>query len=191
MTIKCTIWMPVLFIAGICIATCGVVFAASPQLPCEFYGTVSMQGTPAGIGTVITAYVNGVPQGRITVTEEGKFGGLGTFDERLIVMAGENDFADGVPTITFKINEQTADQSLPYQPGASTQLNLSAGGQAVVPDPVQPINQTQGNNSTQVPVIVAQVPAQAQTPTPVQIVAPVQNQSSQPVQTVNVTTPAH
>ena len=188
MTIKCTIWMPVLLMAGMCIAVCGLVSAASPQLPCEFYGTASVQGSPVQAGTVITAYVNGTPQGRITVTEAGKFGGLGTFDERLIVMAGENDFANGVPTITFKINDQNADQSAPYQPGASTQLNLSTGGQAVVPAPVQPV--VQGNNSTQVPVIVAQVPAQAQTPAPTPVVTPIQNQSSQSVQPACVSAPA-
>jgi methyl coenzyme M reductase subunit D len=33
--------------------------------------------------------VNGTAQGKITVTDAGKFGGIGTFDERLIVMAGE------------------------------------------------------------------------------------------------------
>ena len=188
MTIKCTIWMPVLIIAGICIAVCGVVSAASPQLPCEFYGAASVQGTPAGVGTVITAYVNGIPQGRITVTETGMFGGTGTFDERLIVMAGENDFADGVPTITFRINEQNADQTAPYQPGASTQLNLSVGGQTAVTAPVEAV--AQGNNSTQVPVIVAQIPVEGQASPPVPVVTPVQNQSSQPVQAVNASAPA-
>ncbi len=67
MTIKCTIWMPVLLIAGMCIAVCGLVSAASPQLPCEFYGTATIGGSPVPAGTVITAYVNGTPQGRITV----------------------------------------------------------------------------------------------------------------------------
>jgi len=174
MTIKCNIWIPALLAAGVCIAICGLVSAASPQLPCEFYGTAIMQGSPVPVGTVITAYVNGTPQGSITVTDAGKFGGLGTFDERLIVMAGENDFANGVPTITFRINGQPSDQSAPYQPGASTQLNISVGGQAVVPAPV-----TQGNNTPQAPVIVAQVPS---TPVPTPVPTQVQNQS---IQTVN------
>lgn len=179
MTIKRNIWIPALLAAGVCIAICGLVSAASPQLPCEFYGTAIMQGTPVPVGTVITAYVNGTPQGSITVTETGKFGGLGTFDERLIVMAGENDFANGVPKITFKMNDKSSDQTAPYQPGASTQLNLTVGGQAAVSAPV-----SQGNNSTQTPVIVAQVPATPLlTPVPTQV----QNQSSQAVQTVNYT----
>lgn len=116
MTNNCTNWIPALFAAGICIALCGLVSAASPQLPCEFYGTATIQGSSAPVGSIITAYVNGTSQGTLTVTEAGKFGGLGTFDERLIVMAGENDFANGVPTITFKINGQAALQNAPYQP---------------------------------------------------------------------------
>jgi len=180
--------MSAFLIAGICIAVCGLVSAASPQLPCEFYGTATIQGTPVPVGTVITAYVNGTPQGKITVTEAGKFGGLGTFDERLIVMAGENDFANGVPTITFRINEQNADQSAPYQPGASTQLNLTVGSPAAVPAPVEPV--AQGNNTTQVPVITAQAPVLAQTPAAAPVVTPVQNQSYQAAQPACVTAPA-
>jgi len=179
--------MSAFLIAGMCIAVCGLVSAASPQLPCEFYGTATIQGTPVPVGTVITAYVNGTPQGKITVTEAGKFGGLGTFDERLIVMAGENDFANGVPTITFRINEQNADQSAPYQPGASTQLNLTVGSPAAVPAPVEPV--AQGNNTTQVPVITAQAPVPAQTPAATPVVTPVQNQSYQAAQPACVTAP--
>jgi len=188
MTSKCTIWMSAFLIAGMCIAVCGLVSAASPQLPCEFYGTATIQGSPAPVGTVITAYVNGTPHGKITVTEAGKFGGIGTFDERLIVMAGENDFANGVPVITFRINEQNADQTAPYQPGASTQLNLTVGSQAVVSAPVQPVSQ--GNNSTQVPVITAQAPAQPQTSAPTPVATPVQNQSYQAAQPACASAPA-
>ncbi|KAF5086140.1 hypothetical protein [Methanospirillum purgamenti] len=183
MTNKYSIWISALLAACVCIAMSGIVFAASPQLPCEFYGSALVQGSPVPVGSVISAYVNGTLQGSITVVEAGKFGGLGTFDERLIVMAGDNDFANGVPTISFKINDQPADQTAPYQPGASTQVNLTVGGQSAVPAPapVQPV--TQGNNSTQVPVIVAQV----SNPSPTPVVTPVQSSCSQTVQNVNVT----
>ncbi|WP_146199633.1 hypothetical protein ACKUB1_13140 [Methanospirillum stamsii] len=167
MTTKYSLWIPALLAAGVCIALCGLVSASSPQLPCEFYGTVAIQGSPAPAGSVITAYVNGTLQGSITMTQAGSFGGMGTFDERLIVMTGENDFANGVPAITFKINDKTADQTATYQPGASSAINLTVGGPAV----------TAPVTNTTTPVIVSQVPA---TPAP----APVQSQS---VQTVNVT----
>lgn len=174
MTSKCSFLKPALLTVGICIALCGLVSAASPQLPCEFYGTAVVQGSPAPAGTVITAYVNGTLQGSITMTEAGKFGGMGTFDERLIVMTGENDFANGVPTITFKISDKTADQTASYQPGASSVINLTVGGQ-VIPAQVQTIAPVVNNNTT--PVIGSQVPT---TTVPTQVQA-------QNVQTANYT----
>lgn len=118
------------------------VVSASPQLPCEFYGTVTISGSPAPAGTVITAYVNSVKQGSITVKEPGKYGGVGTFDERLIVLAGENDFTGGAPVITFKIGDKTADLTSPYSPGMSTELALTTGGGA--PAALAPVSGTSG-----------------------------------------------
>lgn len=174
MTAKCTFWFPALLAAGICIAiTCGLVCAASPQLPCEFYGSVSIQGSPAPAGTTISAYVNGNRQGDIQVTTAGQYGGTGTFDERLIVMANETDFENGAPPISFQINGNTADQSAVYTPGSSNCLNLTTGGQAAVvaPAPVSPlpVQSVLPTNET-TPVIVAQTPVQTpvvQAPVPV------------------------
>ncbi|MDD1724308.1 MAG: hypothetical protein LUQ07_04170 [Methanospirillum sp.] len=170
MTAKCTFWFPALLTAGICIAiTCGLVSAASPQLPCEFYGSVSIQGSPAPAGTVISAYVNGNRQGDIQVTTAGQYGGTGTFDERLIVMANETDFEKGAPSISFQVNGNAADQTAVYSPGSSNSLNLTIGGQTSViapapvsPVPVQPVLPA---NET-APVIVAQTQT-ASAPVPV------------------------
>lgn len=104
--------------------------SASPQLPCEFYGPITINGAPAPAGTVITAYVNSVEQGKIAVKEPGKYGGEGTFEERLIVQAEEDDFSGGTPTITFKIGDKVADQTAQYEPGMSTELSMSIGGGA-------------------------------------------------------------
>ncbi len=101
--------------------------AASPQLPCEFYGNVSLSGAPAPVGTIITAFVNDTERGSITVVTPGVYGGTGTFDERLIVMSGENDFANGVPQIAFKINGVLTAESAPFQPGTSSALDLGIG----------------------------------------------------------------
>ncbi|PKL59710.1 MAG: hypothetical protein CVV33_06430, partial [Methanomicrobiales archaeon HGW-Methanomicrobiales-4] len=124
------VWIPALFGLVIMVSLSISVVSASPQLPCEFYGAVTISGTPAPVGTVVTAYVNSVKQGTIIVKEPGKYGGVGTFDERLIVLAGENDFTGGAPMITFKIGDQTADLTSPYTPGMSTELALSSGGGA-------------------------------------------------------------
>ena len=140
--------MPAIIAVGVCIAVCGLVSAASPQLPCEFYGTVTVQGTPAPAGTMITAYIKDTPRGTITMSEPGTFGGTGTFDERLIVMSAENDFVDGVPTITFRVNNQTAEQTASYHPGQSTILNLTVGGDKVI---VASVPENQVANETQEP----------------------------------------
>ncbi len=124
------VWIPALLCLGI---VCGLSISpvsASPQLPCEFYGQVSMNGEPAPAGTTITAYVNSQEQGKIVVKEPGKFGSPGTFEERLIVQADEDDFASGAPVITFRIGEKVADQTAVYEPGQSTQLSISIGGGA-------------------------------------------------------------
>lgn len=141
-------WIPAIIAAGVCIAVCGLVSAASPQLPCEFYGTVTLQGSPAPAGTMITAYIKDTPRGTITMSEPGTFGGTGTFDERLIVMSAENDFVDGVPTITFRVNNQTAEQTASYHPGQSTILNLTVGGDKVI---VASVPENQVANETQEP----------------------------------------
>lgn len=148
MAVKRIVWIPALLVIigmGILVSSAA---AASPQLPCEFYGTVMLSGAQAPVGTVITAYVNNTEQGSIIVNQSGIFGGTGTFDERLIVPAGENDFANGIPLITFRVNGQQADQTAPFRPGTSTELNLTIGGAAA---PVTPVSDpvTQMNVSSQ------------------------------------------
>jgi len=147
--------------------------SASPQLPCEFYGTATNGGTPVAVGTEITAYVNGVKQGSIRVKETGKYGGTGTFDERLIVLSGENDFSGGAPMITFKIGDTVTDQSVQYTPGTSSEMALTTGGAPVV---VKPGAGSQP--SSQNPSVVNPMQAQSVTPAtsstvPVQAAAPV------------------
>ncbi|PWR72979.1 hypothetical protein DK846_05735 [Methanospirillum lacunae] len=125
-------WIMVISGLVILMAFCIVPTSASPQLPCEFYGSATNGGTPVAVGTEITAYVNGVKQGSIKVKEAGKYGGTGTFDERLIVLSGENDFSGGAPMITFKIGDTVADQSVQYTPGTSSEMALTSGGTPVV-----------------------------------------------------------
>lgn len=159
---------------------CTAVSTASPQLPCEFYGPVTINGAPAPVGTVITAYVNNVKQGSIAVKEPGRFGGIGTFDERLIVLSGENDFTGGAPMITFKIGDKVADQTSPYAPGTSTEISLSSGGGAVV---ITPVPTTVG---TPTAMQVASVESVSQ---PVTVSTPVQVNASVPVVPVVTATP--
>lgn len=183
------VWIPtILCLLILMIAGLGSV-SASPQLPCEFYGNVTISGSPAPVGTEITAYVNGAKQGTITVKQPGQYGGTGTFDERLIVLSGENDFTGGAPMITFKIGDKVADQTVAYTPGTSTEMVMSSGGKPVtVPVPA-------ATTAPVVPMQVQSVPTQPVTiqtpviPTVTTTVAPVKTPVSSPVVPVVTSSP--
>lgn len=51
--------------------------SAIPPLPYEFYGNVSINETPAEVGTIIIAKVNGTEVGNITTTAPGAYGERG------------------------------------------------------------------------------------------------------------------
>ena len=56
-----------------------------PSLPAQFYGTLyNHEGKPFPAGTVITAEVNGITS-TFTLTEAGKIGGSGTFDDKFLI----------------------------------------------------------------------------------------------------------
>jgi len=90
------------------------VFAQAPGLGHVFSGTVKVDGGDAGIGTVITAHVDGTKYGSCTVITPGSYG--------LIV---QNDITEGA-TIHFYVDGQEADQTFPFHDGWTTTLNLTA-----------------------------------------------------------------
>ena len=90
---------------GLCflfIILLAVGVSAIPPLPYEFYGNVSINETPAEVGTIIIAKVNGTEVGNITTTAPGAYGGAGTFDRRLVVNGAEDQIGE---YITFWIGE--------------------------------------------------------------------------------------
>jgi len=72
------------------------VFVSSQSLPSDpswFWGTVTMDGSSAPVGTVVSAWINGSNHpNNFTVAVEGWYGSMS------ITQGGEND------TILFKIN---------------------------------------------------------------------------------------
>ena len=116
-------------IAIIAMAIVSVSIAAAPAasevppLPDEFYGTVTINGAPAPIGTHIIAEINGVERGNVTTTEEGKYGGSGTFDDRLNVQGQEDEIGH---VITFRINGNEAAETSTFSGmGESKVLDLT------------------------------------------------------------------
>jgi hypothetical protein len=98
-------------------------YADIPTMPHPFYGTVTIDESPAAVGTVVTAKVGGVQCGSITTTVAGQYGGSGAFDEKLLV---SGEIATGA-TISFYVNDVDTTQTYAFSPGADpTELNLTA-----------------------------------------------------------------
>src|SRR4030042_1956918 len=97
-----------------------------PALPHAFYGTVQINGSPAPVGTQVSATGTGVMTGiednpTITTTT-GVYGSSDPFAHRLLV---QGDIQEGA-TITFYVNGVSTGQTAAWHSGATTQLNLSA-----------------------------------------------------------------
>ncbi len=95
---------------------------ADTTFPEEFWGGITVNGAPAPVGAEIIAKIDGMVRGSLTITEAGKYGETGTFDTRLAVFGEQNEAGH---TITFWLNGSQASQTAVYEPGASTELNLS------------------------------------------------------------------
>jgi len=96
-------------------------YADMPTLPHAFYGTLTISGSPAAVGTVVKAKVGGVECGSITTTVAGQYGGSGAFDAKLLV-SGEIETG---ATIYFYANNSVAGQTYAFSAGAVTELNLT------------------------------------------------------------------
>jgi hypothetical protein len=96
-------------------------YADIPTIPHAFYGTLTINGSPGAVGTVVTAKVGGVECGSITTTVQGQYGGSGAYDPKLTV---SGEIATGA-TINFYAGSNLANQTYAFSPGAVTQLNLT------------------------------------------------------------------
>ena len=96
-----------------------------PTLPTEFCGFVESTEKPAAVGTEIVAKIHDEPLGRIILKEDGKYGGSGTFDEKLMVQGSYEEIGED---ISFWIDGVKADQTLKYELGTFNSLNLTVTG---------------------------------------------------------------
>jgi len=99
---------------------------AIPPVPHAFYGTLTMDGSPAPVGTVVTAKVGGVQYGTITTTVEGQYGSSDPLGDRLLVAPGEGDIETG-DTIYFYADGNVANQTYAFDPDEVTELDLTTG----------------------------------------------------------------
>ena len=105
-----------------------VSVAAVPPLPAEFYGTVTLQGSPAPAGTAVVAKINEQVRGQLTLKDAGTYGGTGIFDDKLVVAATEDDLKAGNTMVSFTVGETKADQTVPFEAGKVQKLDLTVGG---------------------------------------------------------------
>ena len=113
-----------------------------PALPHEFYGNMTIDGSPAPAGTVVTAMIGGTAYGSIGVVNAGGYGdpdwNLGS---RLLVTAASDLKGE---TITFLVDGAAANQTAPFTPGRVTRLDLSIQETATVPTARFTANVTSG-----------------------------------------------
>ncbi|HWQ66381.1 MAG TPA: hypothetical protein VN372_05880 [Methanospirillum sp.] len=96
--------------------------SAIPPLPYEFYGNITINGTPAASGTIIVAKLGEIEVGNITITEPGVYGGSGTFDKRLVVNGDEKKIGE---YISFWAGGMQSSQKVKLWAGESQRLDLT------------------------------------------------------------------
>ena len=94
---------------------------AVPPIPHAFYGTVTINGTDAPIGTVVGAKINGEDAGSYTTTVVGQYGSLA---ERDYLAVGNANAKDG-DTITFHVRGIITDTATFGVGGGPTEKNLA------------------------------------------------------------------
>jgi len=105
-----------------------VTVSAVPPLPAEYYGKVTVDGSPAASGTALIAKINDQIRGKLVLSSAGQYGGNGIFDDKLVVAATEEDVKSESVAITFHIGDKKADQTVPFEPGVAKELDLTVGG---------------------------------------------------------------
>ena len=114
--------MPLILLALLLCIAGGTPTSAVPPLPYELYGALTIDGSPAPIGTEVVAKINDQVVGEISTESEGAYGGQATFDRRLVINAEETDLGQ---YITFWIDDKQAAQITTMQAGMSQNLDLS------------------------------------------------------------------
>ena len=106
-------------------AICATPVYAIPALPHAFYGTLTIGGISAPVGTTVeargTGVLTGIEGNPITTTVSGQYGSSDPLGDKLAV---QGDIADGA-TITFYVNSSLANETATWHSTYTTQLNLT------------------------------------------------------------------
>jgi uncharacterized repeat protein (TIGR02543 family) len=112
---------------------------APPEMPHQFYGTVSLDGDPLEEGTLVEAFVDNVKQAATTVDGDSRYGCSPIF--RVPGSAGA--------TVTFHIGGVEADQNTVWESGKVQELDLTIHEQPASPAQYElTISSTNGGSVT-------------------------------------------
>ncbi len=101
--------------------------------PAAYWGTVTIGGQPAPVGTEVVAKIDGIERGQITVEEAGKYGSPGPLGKKLAV-AGTA--ADEGKMVVFEVGGVQANETVVFRLSDVKEVNLTVSG------PVQPPQDT-------------------------------------------------
>lgn len=101
------------------------VCAAVPE-PCEFFGKLTIYGSPAPVGSVVVAKIGGQDRGSITTTVVGQYGTSCPLGKRLNVLPLEGEYTGrGILKVDFFVNGLRTDQTAIFSPGAMKWQDLT------------------------------------------------------------------
>lgn len=100
-------------------------FAALPAFPMSFYGTATINGAPAPVGTIIRAYYGATLAGQVNVNEVGIYGYDNPTQQQLLL-------GEGTGTIRFTVQSSTINSGAETE-GSTLQTHTSfVSGDAIL-----------------------------------------------------------
>jgi hypothetical protein len=114
--------MAILLLAGL-VAGAAAAEESVPTFPHQFWGGVTIDGSPAPAGTVIVAVIGGTEYSSIETTVAGEYGSSSRYAGDFLVVDATGDLV-GEP-ITFLVDGQTAQETAAFTPSETTRLDLS------------------------------------------------------------------
>lgn len=96
-------------------------FSSSTTTNYSLYGSASMCGSPAPVGTVVTAFIDGVARASFTIQQSGQYGSAS--GPYLTIPVFSSDFGK---TLTFRLNDYSVDQGLIVGAGGVQRFDLVA-----------------------------------------------------------------
>ena len=109
------------------VARAGSLGQGIPPLPDAFYGTLTIAGADAAVGTEVCGRIDGADRGCITTTQAGRYGGAGGGELKLVVNGSAGDVSKTIeffaapPGRQFGLAAETGTFSI----GDVRELNLS------------------------------------------------------------------